>query len=151
MTMNHHLLLIIHLICATIWIGGHLYMVVCQLPGILKRKDTQTLIDFEKRYEPLGMSSLILLVITGFWMAFQFGIGWKDLFSFSTPIERVVSTKLILLLVTVAFALSAQFRLFPTFKTSPKKLPEMAVHAICVTLIGITMLILGSFIRYGGI
>lgn len=148
--MNHHLLLIIHLICATIWIGGHLYMVTCMLPGILKRKDTAALLNFEKKYEPLGMGSLILLVITGFWMAFQFQIGWKDLFSFSGSIERVVSIKLILLITTVLFALSAQIRVLPTLKKSPKKLPEMAVHAISVTLIGITMLILGSFIRYGG-
>lgn len=149
--MNHHLLLVIHLLCATIWIGGHLFMVTCMLPGILKRKDTQALLNFEKKYEPLGMGALILLVLTGFWMAFQFGIDWQDLFSFANPIERVVSIKLLLLITTVAFALSAQIRVLPSLKKSAKRLPEMAVHAICVTLIGIIMLILGSFVRYGGI
>lgn len=148
--MSHHLLLIIHLISATIWVGGHLYMIIRLLPGILKRKDVDTLLQFEKTYEPMGMPSLVLLLITGFWMSFQFGIGWTDLFHFSTPVERVVSIKLLLLIATLGLALSARLRIFPQLKKSPKKLPELAIHAIGVTLIGVTMLILGSFIRYGG-
>lgn len=148
--MSHHLLLIIHLICATIWVGGHFYLVIRLLPDILKQKNTKALIEFERKYEPLGITSLILLVVSGFWMTFQFGIKLTDLFNFSTPIERVVSIKIILLLTTVLFALSAQFRIFPSLKKSPKKLPEMAVHAVCVSLIGVALLVLGTFIRYGG-
>lgn len=148
--MNHHLLLIIHLISATIWVGGHLYMTIRLLPGILKHKDVESLLHFEKKYEPLGMPSLVLLLLTGFWMSFQFGIQWKDLFNFSTPVERVVSIKLLLLIATLGLALSARLRIFPKLKKSPEKLPELAIHAVGVTLIGVTMLILGSFIRYGG-
>lgn len=132
--MNHHLLLIIHLLSATVWVGGHLYLVTCLLPGVLKRKDAKRLLAFEKSFEPLGIPALILLVVTGFWMAIQLGVGFSDLFSFSFPIERVVSIKLILLIVTVLFAISAQTRVIPKLRKSPKKLPEMAVHAICVTL-----------------
>ncbi len=148
--MNHHVLLIVHLICATVWVGGHLYLCCCILPGVLKTKKAQKLLAFEKSFEPLGLSSLALLVITGLWMMRQFGIQWSDCFSFSTPIEQVTSTKLILLLTTVMFAISAQTRVIPKLKRSPKKLPEMAVHAICVTLLGMALLIAGSFVRYGG-
>lgn len=148
--MSHHLLLILHLIAASIWVGGHIYLIICLFPGILKRKDTATLLAFEKRYEPLGLASLLLLVITGFWMAFDYGITLSDLFQFSTSIERVVSTKLLLLLATIGFALSAQLRVFPSLKKSPKKLTEMAIHATAVSLLGIALLVLGSFVRYGG-
>lgn len=148
--MSHHFILILHLIAASIWVGGHIYLVTCLFPGILKRKDNAALTAFEKKYEPLGIPALITLVITGFLMAFDYGIKWADLFSFSTAIERVVSTKLLLLILTVCFALSAQFRVIPSLKKSPKKLVEMAIHATAVTLIGITLLVLGSFVRYGG-
>lgn len=150
--MNHHLLLIIHLICATIWVGGHLYLSVCLLPKVLRKNDISLLLKYEQSFEPLGMSALLLLVITGVWMTFQFGIKIQQWFSFSTPIERVASIKLILLLTTIIFALSAQFRILPQLKQNKKnKLPEMAIHIIAVTVIGIAMLVLGTFIRYGGI
>lgn len=149
--MNHHLLLIIHLIAATIWVGGHLYIAIRVLPKALKSKDCSELLAMEKRYEPLGMPALLLLVITGIWMTLQFGIGWQQWFSFSNPIERVTSTKLILLFSTVLLAISAQTRVIPKLKSHPHKIIEMGVHIIAVTIIGVAMLILGTFIRYGGI
>lgn len=149
--MDHHLLLIIHILAATIWVGGHLYLIISILPGVLKSRNASKLLAFEKSFEPLGITALVLLVISGFWMMFQFGIKIGDIFSFATPIERVTSTKIILLITTVLFALSAQFRVIPSLRKSPKKLPEMAIHAVCVTLIGVAMLVLGTFVRYGGI
>ncbi len=149
--MSHHFLLIIHLICAAVWIGGHLYLSVSLLPKALKRKEPQHLLQFAHGYEPLGMPALLLLVVTGIWMSLQFGIGWQQWFSFSSPVERVVSLKLTLLFATLLLALNAQFRVVPALKNNAARLPEMAFHIIAVTLIGITMLVLGSFIRYGGL
>jgi putative copper export protein len=149
--MSHHVLLVVHLISATIWVGGHLILWITIMPKSLKRKNPDLIINFERQYEALGMSSLALLVTTGVWMTYQFGIPISDWFSFSSPMERVVSLKLTLLLCTVLFAISAQTRVIPKLKYNPDKLPEMAVHITGVTLLGVTMLILGSFARYGGI
>lgn len=149
--MNHHLLLILHLLAATIWIGGHLYIAIRVLPKALKAKDCTELLAMEKSYEPLGMSALAILIITGIWMTLQFGISLDQWFSFSNPIEQVTSTKLLLLFSTFLLAMSAQARVIPKLKSNPKKLTEMAVHIFAVTLIGIGMLVLGSFVRYGGI
>ncbi|HLV24210.1 MAG TPA: CopD family protein [Moheibacter sp.] len=148
--MNHHLLLILHLLAATVWVGGHLYLATCILPKVLKNNDAQSLLNFEKSFEPLGIPALLILVITGIWMSLQFGISVKDWFSFSSPMERVVSIKLILLFSTVLFAISAQTRVIPALKKGKNKLVKMAIHITMVTLIGITMLVLGSFLRYGG-
>lgn len=149
--MNHHFLLIIHLLAAAIWVGGHLYISVRIIPGCLRGRDPRELIRFEKGYEPLGMVSLALLVITGVWMALQLGITWNRWFTFSSPLERVVSVKLVLLIATALLAVSAQTRVIPGLLKSPGKLFEMAAHVILVTLIGIAMLVLGTFVRYGGI
>jgi len=148
--VNHHLLLILHLLAATVWVGGHLYLATCILPKVLKNNDAQSLLNFEKSFEPLGIPALLILVITGIWMSLQFGISVKDWFSFSSPMERVVSIKLILLFSTVLFAISAQTRVIPALKKGKNKLVKMAIHITMVTLIGITMLVLGSFLRYGG-
>lgn len=149
--MSHHLLLILHLFAATIWVGGHTYLVIRVFPSVLKHKDTEALLAFEKSYEPLGMSALAILVITGIWMATQYNIALSDIFSFSSPIERVISLKLLLLLATIGFAISAQTRVIPTLSSSPAKLPSMAAHAAAVTVLAITMMVLGTFVRYGGI
>lgn len=149
--MNHHLLLIVHLIAASIWVGGHLYLVICILPKVLRQRNPASLLQFEKAYEPIGMTALLLLVITGIWMTVQFGIAPSRWFSFSSPIERVTSTKLLLLFCTLCFAVSAQLRVIPKLKGDAKKLPEMAVHIVGVSLLGLAMLVLGSFVRYGGI
>ena len=148
--MSHHLLLIIHLLCASIWVGGHLLLVFGHLPQALKEKNQNIILDYERKYEPVGMTALVLLVVTGIMMAYKYGVSIEYWFHFATPIEKVVSTKLLLLLLTVLFALSAQFRVLPKLKNNPDKLPEMTFHIVSVTLIGVLMLIFGSFVRFGG-
>ena len=148
--MNHHLLLIIHLLSATIWVGGHLLLCVAYLPQALKEKDPKIILNYERKYEPVGMTALALLVISGILMAYKYGVTVEYWFQFATPIEKVISSKLVLLLLTVAFALSAQFRVLPKLKTDSSKLPEMTFHIISVTIIGVLMLVFGSFVRFGG-
>ena len=147
---THHLILILHLIAATIWVGGHLVLAIGYLPKALKRKDFSYIGNFEKTYEPIGMPSLAVLVITGILMAYDYNAGLSSWFSFATPIERVVSLKLICLLTSICFAISAQTRVLPKLRKGQlNKLPEMAVHIICVTFIGVVMVILGSLVRIG--
>ena len=147
--MSHHLLLVLHLIGATIWVGGHLILAIGILPEVLNKKDPQILLNFEKKYEKIGMPALLVMVITGIWMSVQFGIDFSQWFRFANPLETVVSLKLLLLFTTILFALSANIFVLP--KLSPKNLNLMAFHIISVTTIGVLMLILGSFVRYGGI
>ena len=149
---THHLILILHLIAATIWVGGHLVLAIGYLPKALKRKDFSYIGNFEKTYEPIGMPSLAVLVITGILMAYDYNAGLSSWFSFATPIERVVSLKLTCLLTSICFAVSAQTRVLPKLRKGQlNKLSEMAVHIICVTLIGVVMVVLGSLVRIGGI
>ncbi len=147
--MSHHLLLIIHLLGAAVWVGGHLVLSIAVLPEVLRKKDPEILTNFEEKYERIGMPSLLIMIITGIWMAYQFGQGVSQWFHFSNPLETVISLKLILLLATVLFAINARFFVIP--KLSPKTLPVMAFHIISVTILGVAMLVLGSFVRYGGI
>ena len=145
----HHFLLVIHLIAATVWVGGHLILSFGLLPKALKQKEPDIIIDFEKKYEPVGIPALVLLIITGIWMAYDFGVPIQQWFSFSGSIETVISTKLLLLFLTFGFALHARFVVLP--KLNKDHLKHMAFHIVAVTVIGVAMLILGSAVRYGGI
>ncbi len=149
---THHFYLIVHLLAATVWVGGHLVLAIGFLPKALKNKEFSRIEKFEKTYEPIGMPSLLLLLVTGILMAYDFDLGITTWFAFTSPIETVISLKIICLLLTVCLAISAQVRVLPKLRSGKiEKLPEMAVHIVAVTLIGIVMLVLGSFVRYGGI
>lgn len=148
--MNHHLLLIIHLLSAAIWVGGHLLLCFAYLPQAFREKDPNIILNYERKYEAVGMTSLFFLVTTGIMIAYKYGVSIHFWFQFASPIEKVVSSKLILLLLTVAFALSAQFRVIPRLKNDSTHLTEMIFHIVSVTTIGVLMLIFGSFIRFGG-
>lgn len=148
--MLHHLILILHLLCASIWVGGHLFIAIRILPEALLHKNYSDLLKFEKAYEPVGMPALLILVITGLWMAGKY-VPLQYWFSFSSPVEKVISIKLLLLLTTLLLALSAQTRVLPTLKAGKNKLRLMAFHIIAVTITGVAMLVLGSFIRFGGL
>nr|WP_314290100.1 CopD family protein [uncultured Capnocytophaga sp.] len=149
---THHILLILHLIAATIWVGGHLVLAIAYLPKALRHKDFSYIGKFEQTYEPVGMPSLLVLVITGVWMAYDYGVTFSTWLHFDFSIEKVVSLKLLCLLSTVCFAISAQTRVLPKLRKGDlSRLREMAVHIICVTLLGVTMLVLGSLVRIGGI
>ncbi|WP_037586236.1 CopD family protein [Stenoxybacter acetivorans] len=148
-TQIHQWLLLIHLLAATIWVGGHLIMAIQFMPRALKQRNPQILQQFEQRYEPIGMPALVLLVISGLWMASDFGVTPTRWFHFDSGMERAVSAKLILLLLTVGLALDARLRVLP--KLTPNRLPDMAWHVYGVTLIGVLMLYMGVSLRYGGL
>ncbi|QFG53785.1 copper resistance protein CopD [Chryseobacterium sp.] len=147
--MSHHLLLVLHLLGAAIWVGGHLVLALGILPEVLRNRDPEILLSFEKKYEKIGIPALLVMVITGVWMAYDFGVDFTQWFHFTNPVESAVSVKLILLFSTLLFALSANVFVLP--KLSARTLPLMAFHIISVTVIGIFMLIVGSFFRYGGL
>lgn len=145
----HHFLLTLHLIAATIWVGGHIILALIFLPKALRYKDPKIISDFEKQYGPIGIPALFVLIVTGVWMAYDYGVPIQQWFAFSGNIEMIVSIKLTLLFLTFAFAFNAQINVIP--KLSKNNFKTMAFHIISVTFIGITMLVLGSIIRYGGL
>ncbi len=145
----HHVLLIIHLLAATVWIGGHLILSIGFLPKALKERAPEIITNFEKSYEKIGLPALLVLVVTGIFLSYSYGITISDWFSFRNSIEKVVSIKLILLFTTLGLAIHARFFIIP--KLSAKSLPLMAAHIILITLVGITMMVVGTFVRFGGV
>lgn len=147
--MTHHVILIFHLLAATIWVGGHLFLAIRILPEALKKKDVSILKNFKSKFEPVGMPSLLVLLVTGILMAYHYDVTFTKWFSFSNGIEKVISIKLILLFTTVLMAACAETLIFPKLKS--ERMFPAAFFIITVTTIAVTMLILGSLIRIGGL
>jgi putative copper export protein len=147
--MKHQLFLILHLVAATIWVGGHLILAIRFLPQALKKKDASVLKNFKDKFEPVGLPALLVLVVTGIAMAYDYNVTFTQWFSFSNSIEKVVSIKLLLLFTTVILAVNAQLRVFP--KLSSDSLLPVAIQIVAVTLLGVAMLVMGSWVRIGGL
>jgi putative copper export protein len=147
LSMAYKILLLLHLLCATIWVGGHLLLVVRYLPEALRKKDAAVIRQFETHFEPLGMPALLIQILTGIYIAYFH----HDLpfMSFSKTAAAMVNTKIILLLATIALAIHARFFIIP--KLHAGNLVTMAWHIVGVTAIAILMLTLGFLFRFGGL
>lgn len=147
--MYHQILLILHLLSATIWVGGHLFLSIRFLPEAMKKQDASIIKKFKDKFEPIGMPALVISILTGIAMAYDYNVTIAKWFSFENGIEKVISVKLILLLITAGLAINAQLFVFPKLK--PVNLRRAAIQILSVTIIAVSMLVLGSLIRIGGL
>jgi len=115
----------------------------------MKNKEVESILAFEKNYEPIGIPALLTQVITGILLALHVGIGPELWFSFSNPVEKVISVKLLLLLATAALAIHARFFIIP--KLSRENLPYLASHIITVSILSLGFVLMGLIIRMGGL
>mgnify|MGYP007034037909 FL=1 len=147
--MRHQIILIIHLLAATIWVGGHLILLLRYVPKAIKNKSLEELSAFRKNFEPVGMPSLFILIVTGIIMAYNYNVTIEKWFLFENAIEKIVSIKLILLFVSLTLAfITIKFVLPSIDKLSPFLLYFII---FLVTTIAVMMLILGSLVRVGGL
>jgi putative copper export protein len=145
----HHFFLVLHLLAASIWIGGHLLLLIRYLPEALKNSSAEIITDFEKKFELIGIPALLIQIITGILMAYHYDVGVSKWFTFENQIEKVISLKLMLLFTTLILAIHARLFIIP--KLNKNNLKQLGWHILLVNIIAIAMLILGSFIRFGGI
>lgn len=145
----YHFILLLHVLAATVWTGGHLILAITILPRALKEKSPADLLWFESVYEKVGVPALILQVITGLWLAYHLIPDIGTWFSFGNPIARLIFIKLGLLLLTVLFAVDARLRIIPSL--TEENLMPLAYHIIPVTVISVLFVVAGVSFRTGGL
>jgi putative copper export protein len=144
----YYLLLILHILGACIWVGGHLVLATRILPVALREKKAALIQDFERRYERLGMPALGAQVLTGLWLAHRILGGSAAVWCGDSGPARVVQVKLTLLAGTIALALHAKLRVIP--RLNDDNLPRMAWHIAGVTTFGVLFVLAGASLRLGG-
>lgn len=145
----YQLLIVLHLLGASIWIGGHIVLSTVILPRALKLGDAAMVRDFESGFERIGLPALLVQAVTGVWLAYYWLPRVAVWFRFDTTLSRLIAIKLLLLAVTVALALHARLRLIP--RLDGTRLRPLGYHIIAVTLVSILFLLAGVGIRTHGL
>lgn len=143
------LILFIHILAATVWVGGHLVLSLVVLPRALRLRSPRVLLDFEQGYERVGMPALLLQVLTGLHMAHQLVPDVARWLSPDDGLARAVALKLGLLALTLLIAAHARLRVIP--RLSAATLPLMAWHVAAVTLLSVAFVAVGVSLRFGGV
>ena len=140
------LALILHVLAATVWTGGHLVLALGILPGALRERSTEAINAFESRFERAGIPALLIQVASGLYLAFTLApaSSWLQL---DNPVTRAITVKLALLAATVVLAADARLRIIP--KLTPERLGELAWHIIAVTVISVGFVVVGVGYRVG--
>lgn len=147
--MAYQLLVIFHLLGASVWIGGHVVVVSVVIPAALRERAVARIVEFEHAFGKLGLGTLVIQTVTGLWLA-TYRIGHlNQLFSAPNPASFLVLAKIGLLLTNLGLAAHASRRILP--RLSPETLKTFAIHAWIVTVISVLMLIIGVAIRTGGL
>ena len=131
------IIVFIHIISATIWVGGHLILTVSYLPNALKHNDFSLIEGYESRFERIGIPSLIILIVTGI---------YKITYYAPDHYTKHIVIKLILLLATILLAIHARLFLIPK-----RELKPLSYHILAITIIGIAFVFVGMSARMGGI
>jgi len=143
------LLILLHVLGATVWVGGHLVLSLTILPRALRERDPAIIREYEDGYERIGIPALAIQVLTGLFLAYHWAPDVTSWFQPATLQASLIAAKLGLLAITVALAAHARLRIIPTLNAA--RLHALAAHIITVTAIGILMVALGVAIRTGGL
>lgn len=141
------ILLLLHLLGAIIWTGGHIVLSVVILPKVLRERSPQQLLNFESVYEKIGMPALIIQIVTGLYLAHRLLPDVSQWFNLANPVAHAIMAKLILLALTLCFAIHARFRVIPFL--SENNLVAMAWHIVPVTILSILFVVVGVSFRTG--
>jgi putative copper export protein len=145
--MLYNVLLALHLISATVWIGGHLVLVLGFLPLAIQKKDSSIVSSFEEVYEKIGIPALIIQVISGFWLGYLKLPDFSLWFVWSNYSSKLLSIKVIALGLTIILALHARLRIIPKLQTA--NLIYLAFHIAGVTILALVFLLAGLSFRTG--
>ncbi|MBV1914785.1 MAG: copper resistance protein CopD [Pseudomonadales bacterium] len=141
------LLLLLHMLAATIWTGGHIVLSVVVLPKILRERSPERLLDFESVYEKIGMPALIVQVVTGLILTYKMLPDVSQWFNIENPLTHAIIAKFLLLALIICFAVDAKLRVLPVL--SEKNLVVMAWHIIPVTVFSVLFVVVGVSVRTG--
>ncbi len=147
MTATFHLLLL-HLLGAAIWTGGHLVLALGVLPAALRHRDAAAIQAFESRFERIGIPALLIQVVTGVMLLGRYFPEWSLILDWANPMARAGLLKLGLLALTLGLALDARLRIIP--KLSKDNLTALAWHIIPVTIMSVAFVYIGLRFRFGG-
>lgn len=92
----------IHIVSASLWLGGMLFLILAFIPGIKNHPDKINIIaNVSLKYSKVGMVVLALLLITGIYQLEYRGMQWTMDYFTSSSFGRIAGLKiLVFILIT---------------------------------------------------
>jgi putative copper export protein len=146
--MLYKTLLLLHLLGASIWVGGHLVLALRVLPRAWRSGRWSMVHEFEEHFESIGLPALFIQIVTGIWLALRY-LPFTSWFSFQNYFSSHIVLKLVFLLLTVVLAIHARLFLIPQ-KDKPQAMHSLAFHIIGVTTLALLFVWIGVGFRTGG-
>lgn len=143
----YQVMLLLHILGASVWIGGHFVLGLSVLPRALKAKDVPTLHRFEVVFEPVGVPALLLQIVTGVWLAYNKGLTFTTWFQWDSSPARLVGMKMLLLFLTVIVGVSARLIVVP--RLTGDTLWVLGLHIYTIMLLALGFAVVGIAILTG--
>jgi hypothetical protein len=134
----YQILQTLHVLFATVWVGGFITLLMAY-GAELWRRMANPILDFERRYEKIGLPSLIFAAATGVAMLY---VGWGK-----WPMAAHIKMGLFVILILTY--LHARLRLIPKLKRGENVGDLLFLHVAAVTVISVAFVVLGATIRFG--
>lgn len=145
----YKLMVILHLLGAATWVGGHIALVRGVLPGALRDQDPEPVVRFERSFGKAALFALVVQLATGLVLANSWVGSWSTILTEPTPAARTLLLKLVVLALSLAVGGHAYHRIVP--RLTKHNLNAFAWHARILTLLAVALLALGASIRLGGL
>ncbi len=142
-------ILMTHILCATIWTGGHLVLALTVLPKALRNKSPEAVIAFESGFEKIALPALFVQVITGLWLSNNLLGDSSQWFNMKNPLSHLVLGKLMLLSLTLIIAMHARIWLMPKLQSHGLS-KAFVFHILSVTVLSVLFVVVGVLFRTGG-
>lgn len=142
--MELNYLILLHVLGACVWVGGHLVLALSVLPKALRQKSPDIVREFESHYERIGIPALLIQVVTGLLIAYKY-FPVREWLSFSDRPHIHIGIKLILLLLTALLALHARLVIIP--RLNSQNLSQLAWHIVAITTVAVLLLFTGLNFR----
>ena len=142
------LVILAHVLGATVWTGGHLVLALVILPRARRANDPRIVQEFERGYERLAVPALLVQVASGLWLAYRAipdGVAWSDLSTF--PVSHI-ALKLLLLAGILALAVHAKRHVLPRLDVG--RIDLYSRHVWAVTVLSVGLVSLGVGLSTGG-
>lgn len=108
----------LHILCASLWVGGMLFLVLVLLPAIKNHPERRLLLNnVGVKFRFVGWIALVLLLLTGLYNMHYRGVSFGSLFN--SPYNKLFAIKLILF--TIVLIISA----FHDFYIGPRSIKLM--------------------------
>ncbi len=138
------LFLVLHLLGAVIWTGGHLTLALTALPAARAQSSTELLKSAWRRLDKLALPFLGLQVLSGLYLLHRLVPDPGQWFNMKSPVTHVFMTKLLLLVFTLAVVGWSHAKR----KQAPADQPgALAAPLWTVTILGILLIVAGAAFR----